>query len=67
MVDGVIDELVVGQFYVAYVALGTKLRRVEGVLEHIDDLSITLAPTPQLSQPRPVKVRVYKQQIVRID
>lgn len=62
-----IDELVIGQFYVAYVAIGTKLRRVEGVLEHVDDMSITLAPSEQLNQPRPAKARVYKQQIVRID
>jgi hypothetical protein len=60
-------DLTIGAFYIAYVALGTKLRRVEGVLEETDDQTITLAPSPTAQTPQPVKVRVYRQQIVRID
>jgi hypothetical protein len=62
-----LNELTIGCFYIAYVALGTKIRRIEGALEHIDDMTITLAPSPTPLVAAPVKVRVYKEQIVRID
>ena len=65
-VGATVIDIELGRFYIADVVFQNKLIHVEGVADEQDEHTVTFAPSPTADILTPARVRVYRQQIVRV-